>query len=55
MTTAIHDGLRFTAISLGIKSTIVRPTLLGLQPPPPWRCCRSWRRVVKGGPIDTGS
>ncbi|MCW0001597.1 MFS transporter [Pararhizobium sp. YC-54] len=53
--TAIYDGLRFTAISSEIKSTIVRGTLFGFAATSTLALLPLVARdVVKGGPIGYG-
>ncbi|MBY2918419.1 MFS transporter [Rhizobium leguminosarum] len=53
--TAIYDGLRFTAISSEIKSTIVRGTLFGFAATSTLALLPLVARdVVKGGPISYG-
>ncbi|MBX4995893.1 MFS family permease [Rhizobium binae] len=53
--TAIYDGLRFTAISSEIKSTIVRGTLFGFAATSTLALLPLIARdVVKGGPIGYG-
>ncbi|SEI14670.1 Predicted arabinose efflux permease, MFS family [Rhizobium tibeticum] len=53
--TAIYDGLRFTAISSEIKSTIVRGTLFGFAATSTLALLPLLARdVVKGGPIGYG-
>lgn len=55
LTTAIYDGLRFTAISSEIKSTIVRGTLFGFASTSNLALLPLVARdVVKGGPIGYG-
>ncbi|WP_245362188.1 MFS transporter [Rhizobium sp. NXC14] len=55
LTTAIYDGLRFTAISSEIKATIVRGTLFGLAGTSMLALLPLVARdLLKGGPIDYG-